>query len=185
MLLFQTNLQNTFPALPGSGNLLGLLLTLNLDEGVPDIVGLTEPAAIVALEVAGFIPGAITLGTSAIYPAGIVISQSPAAFVPSSPGSAVNFVIASGLPPQNIMPDIVGLLFYEGLQLLIQAGVYAPGQIGYFGTDPITVKLRRSTQPAGTILSTIPIAGITTTVNQPVTLIVAEFPFGAILHAGP
>lgn len=184
MLLFQVNLQNTLPGTPGSGNLLGLLFGLNLEEGVPNLIGLTADQAIVALIAAGFIPGAITIGNSAVFPAGIVIAQSPAALSIVPVGSPINFVIASGFAGPGVMPNIIDLLFYEGLQLLIAAGVFAPSQIGYFGKDPITVKLVRSSKPPGTILSTTPVAGTHTTVNQPVTLVVAEFPIGAVLHAG-
>jgi uncharacterized repeat protein (TIGR03803 family) len=76
---------------------------------VPNVVGLTQDAATTAIVGAGLTVGSITSATSATVPAGSVISQSPLAGPPVSPGTSVSLVISTGLPaPVNRPPVISG-----------------------------------------------------------------------------
>ena len=64
---------------------------------VPDVVNLTQSAAIAALTGAGLTVGTVTTASSTTVPAGSVISQNPTAGTQVVIGSAVAFVVSSGL----------------------------------------------------------------------------------------
>jgi hypothetical protein len=63
---------------------------------VPNIVGSTQAVGTAALVAAGLVAGTITTTYSAIVPAGIVISESPAAGTSVLPSSAVNILVSLG-----------------------------------------------------------------------------------------
>jgi hypothetical protein len=62
---------------------------------VPDVVGLTQEAATLALEAAGFAVAVVTAASSAVA-AGSVISQSPAGGEFATDGSTVTITVSSG-----------------------------------------------------------------------------------------
>ncbi len=66
------------------------------DVPVPDLVGQTESQAASAIATAALTLGAVTTSSSATVPAGIVLSQSPAAASSVASGSAVGIVVSSG-----------------------------------------------------------------------------------------
>ncbi len=75
---------------------------------VPDVVGLTEAAAV------GAIAGATLMATSSTafsttVPAGSVISQNPAGGTTVDEGSNVNIVVSLGPPATTTVPTVVGL----------------------------------------------------------------------------
>ena len=73
---------------------------------VPSIVNLTSANASTAITAAGFVVGTITNALSATVPAGVVISQNPAAVqLPTT--SPVDFVVSSGPPGMVSVPDVV------------------------------------------------------------------------------
>ena len=76
---------------------------------VPDVVGLTQGAATTAIVGAGLTVGSITSASSATVPAGSVISESPSAGTPVSPGTSVSLVISTGtgLPPPGNRPPMI------------------------------------------------------------------------------
>jgi hypothetical protein len=63
---------------------------------VPNVVGLTQAAATTAIQNAGLVAGTVTQASSAIVPAGKVISENPAAGTSLAPGSSVNLVVSTG-----------------------------------------------------------------------------------------
>lgn len=70
---------------------------------VPNIVGLTQTAAALAVTTAGLTVGDITLTNSNNVPAGSVISQNPLAGASTTPGSGVYLTVSLGpLPTGNI-----------------------------------------------------------------------------------
>ncbi|MDR4461199.1 MAG: PASTA domain-containing protein [Nitrospirales bacterium] len=83
---------------PGSA----VALVVSLGTTVPDVMGLTQSNAETALSAAGLTVGIVTTANSETVPSGIVISQTPAAGIKVTPGSAVALVISSG-PPVFLM----------------------------------------------------------------------------------
>src|SRR5262249_24573750 len=75
---------------------------------VPNVVGLTQPAASDAIVAAGLVVGVVTTSPSATVPSGSIISQNPAAGAPVAAGAAVALVVSSG-PAQVAVPNVVGL----------------------------------------------------------------------------
>jgi serine/threonine-protein kinase len=71
---------------------------------VPQVTGLTLPAAQAALRHAGLTPGPVTKETSGTIPAGIVVSTTPAAGVMWPQPQPVRMVVSAGPP----VPDFVG-----------------------------------------------------------------------------
>ena len=90
---------------PAAGTRLTLGGRVNLDVAiapravVPSVVGLTQAVATASITGAGLVVGAITTASSAIFPAGTVISQDPIGGNKVPLGSAVALVISSGVPP--------------------------------------------------------------------------------------
>jgi len=74
---------------------------------VADVIGQTTAAARVTLESAGLVVGAVNSQHSATIPAGLVISQTPAANFSVTPGSAVQLTVSSG-PSAAIRGDFNG-----------------------------------------------------------------------------
>jgi serine/threonine-protein kinase len=79
-------------------------------------------------------------------PAGQVVDQQPAAGTKVKSGSSVDVVVSSG-PKQIPVPDVVGKNIEDAKQTIWNAG------FGY------TVETVQSDQPAGTVVSTDPVAG--------------------------
>jgi hypothetical protein len=75
---------------------------------VPDVVGAEQSAAEEEITDAGLKVGKVTTETSDSVPAGIVISQNPAAGTDVSPGTSVNLEVSAGSAPEEV-GDIAGL----------------------------------------------------------------------------
>jgi beta-lactam-binding protein with PASTA domain len=75
---------------------------------VPDVEGLTQPAAAAAITEAKLKVGTVTQQTSSTAATGKVIRQDPASGVFLSEGSPVNLVISSG-PQMVAVPNVEGL----------------------------------------------------------------------------
>jgi PASTA domain len=65
-----------------------------LAPAIPNLAGLTEGAAGADLTATGYAVGTVSSALAA--PAGIVLSQNPAAGIIESPGSPVNFTVSTG-----------------------------------------------------------------------------------------
>ena len=66
---------------------------------VPSVIGLTQAVATASITGAGLVVGTVTTQSSAIFPAGTVITQDPVAGKKVPLGSAVNLVVSTGPPP--------------------------------------------------------------------------------------
>ncbi len=79
---------------------------------VPNVVGFMQAAATVVIEEASLTLGTVTTQASATAPLGTIVSQSPAAGLPESDGTAVNLIISAGPPTVSIVlsgaPTITG-----------------------------------------------------------------------------
>src|SRR5262249_57291200 len=72
---------------------------------VPDVVGLTQAAATIAISNAGLVLGTVTPTPSATVPAGSVMSSTPPAGTGVAPGSAVALAVSSG-PALVSVPNV-------------------------------------------------------------------------------
>ena len=96
---------------PWSGKLYLPIIFKNFDPAlyalVPNVQGLTQGDAEVAIRAVQLEVGTITQGTSPTVPAGRVMDQDPPAGSYATKGTAVNLVISIG-PTMVIVPDVVG-----------------------------------------------------------------------------
>lgn len=133
---------------------------------VPDLVGMTESAAVAVLEGTGLELETLEASSSEV-PAGRVISMSPAPGTLVDPGSLVSVTISTGAE-QVVVPDVAGLPEADALAVLAEAG---------FDTESIpTVS---DTVPAGIVIGTIPDAGTSTEPGALVSLELSTGPAAA------
>jgi len=90
---------------PAGGTSLAIGGRVNLDVAVapvavvPNVIGLTQAIATASITGAGLVVGIVTTQSSAIFPAGTVITQDPVGGKKVPLGSAVNLVVSTGPPP--------------------------------------------------------------------------------------
>ncbi len=97
--VFSDNTMNLSPAvsletisLSGIGGLNGQAVT----AAVPNVVGLTQPAAGSTLTGAGLVTGSVSTASSSIVPSGSVIASNPPAGTQVNLGSSVKLLVSSG-----------------------------------------------------------------------------------------
>jgi len=156
--------------IPGIQALPGSTLKLIVSTGappvtVPNVVGMSQSAATMAIESAGLGFGRITTQTSTTVAAGFVISQNPPVGVQVTQGSAVALVISSG-PPQVTVPNVVGLTQAAATSALQNAGFV----LGSVATQA------SSTVAAGSVASQSPAAGSQAASGTAVNLVISIGP---------
>lgn len=116
---------------------------------VPDLVGMTESAAVAVLEGTGLELETLEAPSPEV-PEGRVISMTPTPGTLVDPGALVSVTISTGAE-QVVVPDVAGLPEADALAILAESG---------FRTESIpTVS---DTVLAGTVIGTIPGAGTST-----------------------
>jgi hypothetical protein len=154
---------------------------------LPNVVGLTQAAALSLLNFDNFFNVTVIPVPSLTVPAGIVIAQLPLPGIVPSFNIPVEIFVSIGIQPLGtvIMPNVVGVILREAIQFLQDSGVYVPSKIGYFGTDPITVKWlpvahgRKNaayTGDFGIVHAQSPAAGVAVKPNSPIVLTVSSYP---------
>ena len=127
----------------GIGGINGQAVT----AAVPNVVGLTQPAAGASLVGAGLVTGSISSASSSIVPAGSVIASNPAAGTQVSLGSPVKLLISTGAG-QPTVPNPLSLL-----NNYFVTGDYAAGGVTLRGTPVVnnmvtgTISIPTSTGP--------------------------------------
>jgi probable HAF family extracellular repeat protein len=118
---------------------------------VPSVVGLTQAAAIAAMNAAGLNLGSapITVASSTV-PAGDVVSQSPPAGANVTPGTFFNLTIASLAPGYDLTPNLIGDSVLTATSALSAAGL----NLGLI-TQAVSINLSD-----GTVISQVPAAGL-------------------------
>lgn len=106
----------------GSNGGAGSIIEPENVSAVPNVVGLTQGAALGALTNAGFTLGDVTQQSSATVPAGSVISQDPVAGANAAPGTAVSLVVSSG-PANVLVPSVVTLAQSSAIAAITDAGL--------------------------------------------------------------
>jgi autotransporter-associated beta strand protein len=132
---------------------------------VPNVIGLTEPAAQTALTAANLVVGNVTTGHHATAPAGEVISQNPGAGASAAVGSSVDLVISLG-PLMTTVPNVVGLTESAAETALTAANLV----IGNVTTG------HHATAPAGEVISQNPTGGASVAQGSSVDLLVSLGP---------
>ncbi|HEY5388528.1 MAG TPA: PASTA domain-containing protein, partial [Thermoleophilia bacterium] len=134
--------------------------------GVPDLSGLSQADAQVALAGAGLVLGVVTSQTSTTVSVGLVISQDPAVGTQVDKGSAVNIVVSSGSPSPTAtvaVPDVYGMDSTSAATLISDAGL------------AVAIKQKGgSGQPPGTVIEVKPNVGEMVPVGSTVLLVIAK-----------
>lgn len=154
---------------------------------LPNVVGLTQAAAIALLNFDNFFNVSVVFLPSITVPAGIVISQVPAPGIVSGFNIPVLINVSIGFLPSGTvaMPNVVGMVLDVALGVLEKAGVLVPSKIGYFGTYPISViwipSLGKRKDAAyiadwGIVHAQSAAPGAAVVPNAPLTLTVSSFP---------
>jgi serine/threonine-protein kinase len=128
---------------------------------MPQVTGLTLPAAQAALHQAGLRPGPVTKEPSATIAAGIVVSTTPAAGTMWPQPQPVRLMVSAGPP----MPDFVG-----------QPQEAAQGWASANGVSLDVVTTTKSDAPAGTITSQSQRPGSAFTRGQVITITISAGP---------
>jgi serine/threonine-protein kinase len=100
----------------------GYLLTRTDDVAVPEVRGLTVPAAQTRLENAGLELGSVTRNPDADAPADTIIAQDPRAGEPVPEGSTVDVVVA-GADADVEVPSVTGNTAARAQSILEEAGL--------------------------------------------------------------
>ena len=132
---------------------------------VPDVVGLTQAAAMTAITSAGLTLGTVTSQSSSTVASGSVISENPAAGSSVASGSAVNLVVSSGLATVSV-PNVVGLTQAAATTAITGASLTV-------GT--VTIQ-SSSTVASGDVISESPVAGTSVASGSAVNLVVSGGP---------
>jgi beta-lactam-binding protein with PASTA domain len=138
---------------------------------LPNVVGLTQPAATAALTGAGLVLGTVTNQSNSTVASGNVISQNPTAGTSVNAGSAVNLVVSSGSGSVSV-PNTVGLTQAAATTAISGAGLIV-------GT---VTSQSSSTVASGNVISQIPTAGTSVNAGTAVNLVVSS---GGCTAGGP
>ena len=138
--------------------------------GVPDLSGMTQADAQVALAAAGLVLGVPTSEPSTTVSVGLVIRQDPLAGTEVDKGSAVNIVLSSGSPSPSpsptatvAVPDVYGMDATSASSRISDAGLFvAVKQKGGSGQQP------------GTVIKVSPDVGVVVPVGSTVVLTIAK-----------
>ena len=150
----------------GTAVTLGTAVDLVTSKGpryAPDVVGMTQTAAVNAIAGAGLLTGRMTQLYSAVIPTGSVVSQDPAAGTPVALGAWVNLVISKG--PQHV-PNVVGMTGTAAAVAITDAGLI-------LGT---TAQQYSLVVPSGSVISQNPAAGAAVAPGSPVNLVTSKGP---------
>lgn len=165
-------------------NLLQSTLAPVVFEPAPQLVGLTEPAALAILQNDGLVLGTVAFASSTQYAVGVISSQNPIFGTPVQVGSAINIVLSSG-PPSPVVtpiqavrrPNLPNEILPPPTKLVDERGVMAPNwwrfllnvsqaALGTSQSQPATVTI--SASPA---VVTTPVQGSLIVAGGPVSLI--------------
>jgi serine/threonine-protein kinase len=99
------------------------------EVSVPNVIGISESAAVALIEQNGLTVGSITVAGSPTVPTGVVIASDPVANSKLPQGSLVNLILSDGTVQ---VPDVRNLLVVEAINILTNPA------IGYTASVEIT-----------------------------------------------
>lgn len=151
---------------------------------VPDVAGMTQEAASAALEAAGLAAGTVARQCSETVPAGLVISQDPAAGVTVDAGSDVALLVSLGSCTVPVtVPNVVGQTPSEAVAVVQAAGLLVGSLTQeYSGAVPAGLVLSQNpaacaSVPAGTAVALVISLGPNPAEGEP------QPPLGAMAQA--
>jgi serine/threonine-protein kinase len=124
-------------------------LTISAGPPLPNLVGQPVQAAQTAGQAGGFTINAVQAQSD--QPAGTVVSQSPAAGTPITPGEVVTVRVSQG-PPSVPVPDVQGFPLQDAIKALQQAGFQVQVNTGIIG-NRVTSYSPTGSQPKGTTIT--------------------------------
>ena len=130
-------------------------------QHVPDVVGLTQTAAVSAITGASLVLGTTTQQYSLTIPEGTVMTQNPAAGTAVPAGAAVSLLVSKGVPP---VPYVVGMT-----QVAASSAITAAGLVVGTTTQQFSLSV-----PAGTVMGQNPVAGTAVALGSAVNLVVSK-----------
>ncbi|WP_372734422.1 Stk1 family PASTA domain-containing Ser/Thr kinase [Nocardioides sp.] len=130
-------------------------------DQVPNLIGLSEAEARIAIGAAGLTVGSIDYEASETVPKDAVIEQDPNRDVYVDPGTEVNLVVSTGKPEVTV-PFVVGQSKTQARNLLRNAKLQ------------VAFKVEESDEPKGTVVRTDPEGGETVTQGTKVTVYVSD-----------
>jgi len=135
---------------PGTG--IALVVSLGSGNGtVPNVVGLTQAAARMAITDAWFTVGTVTQANSTTVAPGIVISQNRHPGAALTTGTTIGIVVSIG-PVTTVVPDLTGLAQQPALDAIAAAHLQR-GDISYGYSDLIPADLvMAQTREPGTVV---------------------------------
>jgi beta-lactam-binding protein with PASTA domain len=142
------------------GSAVDMVVSLGPPE-TPDVVGMTQSGAAVAIQTAGLVVGVITYENSDTYSAGLVISQDPVPGTGMPTGSPVHIVVSLGRP---ITPDVVGMSQANAVAAINAVYSLAVGNITNEFSDTV---------PAGDVISQNPPAQTRVPIGSAIDIVVS------------
>ncbi len=97
---------------------------------VPNVIGISESAAVALIEQNGLTIGSITVAGSPTVPAGVVLASDPVANSQLPQGSLVNLILSDGTVD---VPDVRNLLVVEAINLLTNPAIGYTASVEIFG----------------------------------------------------
>jgi beta-lactam-binding protein with PASTA domain len=131
---------------------------------VPDVSGVTEAQAVVALDKAGLTVGSVSAVPTTAVAAGVVTSQTPEQGAQAAKGSAVDLWVAQA-PLGIAVPDVGGLRQAAANTALVNAGLVVR-----------VVTQSSSSIPSGIVIDQNPSAGVTAQSGATVTIRISSGP---------
>ena len=129
---------------------------------VPDVTGMDQTDASIALAEQGLRTGAVEYAYSDSVAAGTIVEQAPAADTQVKVGSTVNITVSKG-QEQGQVPNVVGLSQSDAESTLDAAGFAV-----------VTTKASSTSVPAGDVISQSPAAGTVMAAGATVTIEVSS-----------
>jgi beta-lactam-binding protein with PASTA domain len=120
-------------------------VTVSTAVNVPNVVSVTQAAAVAAITNAGLVPGSVALHWSSTVAPGEVLSETPAAGTIAASGAPVTLVLSSGAAPIVAVPNVVGATPTAAVAAITDAGLVAGS-----GTGGTCVGVLGETPAAGT-----------------------------------
>ena len=149
-----------------AGSAVALVVSMGSERvTVPNVVGLTQPAAGTSLVAERLTVGAVTQAFSETVVLGAVISQNPAAGAEVDAGSAVAIVVSRG-PERLPVPVVVGLT-QSAAETELVAGRFTVGEIAESFSETVAL---------GSVISQKPASGVRVAPGTAVDLVISLGP---------
>lgn len=150
-------------------------------NGAAGSAAITEGADTVsgtgALAVSG--AAAVHEGADAVSGSGNIAIGGSAAIAEGSDIAVGSGFIGSGIP----MPNLIGVNYFEALQILQDAGIYIPLPAYAFAPPTVNVTWQKSALRGGIVTAQSLPAGAGAFAGEVITLTVSAFPFAAVIDA--